>query len=141
MFNFLTANTGADTGSLFTMLLPLVLLFAIMYFLMIRPQQKADKKKREMLNAMKKDDNVVTIGGIYGTIVDINEEDDIVTIAVGPDRVRFMIKKSAISDVESVGTEEPEIEDETEDETEEEIAETAAPVEEKKGFFAKLFKK
>ena len=83
-----------------------------------------------MLDTMKKDDNIVTIGGIYGTIVDINEEDDIVTIAVGPDRTRFMIKKSAISDVEKVGGEEEETEQAAESSAAEEKAEEVTAAEE-----------
>lgn len=130
MFNLLTNTQNPGIGSLLTMIIPLVLLFAVMYFLMIRPQQKAEKQKRAMLDTMKKDDNIVTIGGIYGTIVDINEEDDIVTIAVGPDRTRFMIKKSAISDVEKVGGEEEETEQAAESSAAEEKAEEVTAAEE-----------
>ncbi|MCA1900730.1 MAG: preprotein translocase subunit YajC, partial [Candidatus Hydrogenedens sp.] len=56
-------------------MLPMILAFiAIMYFLMIRPQQKREKERREMLNALTKGDKVVTTGGMYGTVVDLSED-------------------------------------------------------------------
>lgn len=117
LFDYITVaaegTTGNPTGNLLSMILPFGLLILLMYFLMIRPQQKAEKKKREMLNAVKKDDNIVTIGGIYGTVTDVNDEEDIVTIAVGPEKTRFMIKKSAIASIDPV--EEPDIDDDDED--------------------------
>ena len=57
-----------------TSLLPLILIFAIFYFLLIRPQQKRQKQRNAMLQALKRGDKVVTIGGIHGTISDITEE-------------------------------------------------------------------
>lgn len=57
-----------------TAFLPIIILFAVFYFLLIRPQQKNQKKRREMLAALQKGDRVVTIGGIHGVIKDIDEE-------------------------------------------------------------------
>ncbi|HEY4719503.1 MAG TPA: preprotein translocase subunit YajC [Candidatus Methylomirabilis sp.] len=51
----------------------LLLIFVIFYFLLIRPQQKKQREQRDMLRALKTGDQVVTIGGIYGTVVDIDE--------------------------------------------------------------------
>ncbi|NLD82909.1 MAG: preprotein translocase subunit YajC, partial [Clostridiales bacterium] len=68
-------------ASLISMLLPMALMIAVFYFLLIRPQRKKDKKVKEMLAALKKGDRVTTIGGIYGTIMNI--KDETITLAVG----------------------------------------------------------
>jgi len=58
----------SSPGGAFGMFLPMILVFAIFYFLMIRPQQKQQKKHREMLGQVKKGDKVVTSSGIHGTV-------------------------------------------------------------------------
>ena len=80
--------------------LPMVLLFVVFYFFMIRPQRKKDKQIRDMLNNLKVTDRVRTIGGIYGTIVSI--KDDLVTISVGTDNVKLVFARNAIATVEDV---------------------------------------
>ena len=130
-------------------MLPSLLLFAVMilamYFLMIRPQKKREKQQKMMRDALAIGDTVVTIGGIYGTIVEVDDEEGIVTIAVGPDKVRFMIKKSAIADVQTPYEEEEEVVETAEEVTEEAAEEATEEVVEeapkKKGFFSGLFKK
>jgi preprotein translocase subunit YajC len=77
-------------------LLYIVGLFAILYFLMIRPQQQRQKKHQEMLKNIKPDDRVITIGGIYGTIVKMKETSLILKVA---DNVRIEVLQSAISQV------------------------------------------
>jgi preprotein translocase subunit YajC len=77
-------------------LLPLVILFASFYFFLIRPQNKQRKERMAMLSALKKGDKVVTIGGLHGTIVDLNEEK--VTLKVS-DNVRLVFDRSAINAV------------------------------------------
>jgi len=62
-----------QTGGNVTFLISLALMVAIFYFLLIRPQQKKHREQRDMLRALKTGDQVVTIGGIYGTVVDIDE--------------------------------------------------------------------
>jgi len=79
-----------------TFLLP-ILFLVIFYFFIIRPQQKKDKKIREMRNNAKVGDEIVTIGGIYGKIVKI--KDDVITIEVGSDKARFNIAKWAIGNI------------------------------------------
>lgn len=73
------------------------LMFAIFYFLLIRPQQKKNKKRQQMLVALQKGDKVVTIGGIHGTIVEITEER--VTLKVA-ENVRLLFDRSAINSVQ-----------------------------------------
>jgi preprotein translocase subunit YajC len=77
-------------------ILPLVLMFAVFYFLLIRPQQKRQKERNNMLNALQKGDNVITIGGIHGTIVEIT--DDKATLKVS-ENVRLQFERTAINAV------------------------------------------
>jgi len=74
--------------------LPLVVIMAIFYLLLIRPQQQRQKKVAEMLKALKTGDKVVTNGGIYGTIVGL--EDDAVQLRIA-DQVKVKVARSAIA--------------------------------------------
>lgn len=95
-----TAGQGApQTGNLLSTLMLPVLFLAIFYFFIIRPQQKKDKKIKEMRNSAKVGDEVLTIGGIYGKIVKI--KDEVITIEVGADKTRFDIAKWAIGNIQS----------------------------------------
>ena len=76
-------------------LLPLVAMFAIMYFLLILPEKKRTKKYNSMLSELKVNDEVLTRGGIIGKIITI--EDDQMVIQSGPDRVRFRVTKNSIA--------------------------------------------
>lgn len=87
---------AAAQGNIFTSMLPLVAIFAIFYFLMIRPQQKQQKKLREMLAALKKGDQVVTRGGIYGSIEAIT--DNAVTLEIA-NNVNVKVSRDAVSGV------------------------------------------
>lgn len=73
--------------------------FVVFYFILIRPQQKKDKKIREMRNNLKVGDEVITIGGIYGKIVKI--KDDNITIEVGADKVKLNMAKWSVGSVVS----------------------------------------
>lgn len=77
-------------------LLYVVGLFALLYFLMIRPQQQRQKKHQEMISNIKQNEKVITIGGIYGTIIKIKEKSVILEVA---DNVRVEFLKTAISQV------------------------------------------
>jgi preprotein translocase subunit YajC len=74
----------------------LALFFALIYFMMIRPQQKQQKKRREMLSNLSKGDQIVTIGGIYGVIKNIKDEKVVVEVAKG---INITFTKSAIGQV------------------------------------------
>lgn len=81
------------------MILMLVAMFAIMYFFMIRPQQKETKKKNEMMNQLAVGDTVLTTSGFYGTIIDVNE--DTVIIEFGSNRnCRIPMQRAAIAAIE-----------------------------------------
>jgi preprotein translocase subunit YajC len=73
---------GGDAASLWQMLFPFIAIFALFYFLMIRPQKREQSRRQAMLNAVKKNDRVVTIGGIYGVVTNVHREADEVTIKV-----------------------------------------------------------
>lgn len=97
------ATATAGVGEMLGMILPLVLMFVVFYFLLIRPQKKKDKKVKEMLAALKNGDRVCTIGGIYGTITSI--KDDTIELSVGRDNVKLVFARWAIRNVEEVAIE------------------------------------
>ncbi len=93
MIIFLTASSGAAGGS--SMILMLIAMFAVFYFFMIRPENKKKKKAEEMRNSLTVGEEITTIGGMTGKVVQVTE--DTVTFETGEDRVRIQIKKWAIS--------------------------------------------
>ncbi|HHW08110.1 MAG TPA: preprotein translocase subunit YajC [Clostridia bacterium] len=74
----------------------LAVFFGIIYFLMIRPQQKQQKQRMEMLNSVKVNDRIVTIGGMHGRITKI--KDDVITVRIA-DKVEVEMEKQAIGRV------------------------------------------
>ena len=91
-----TGTTGAGTGMGSTIMM-IVLMIAIFYFLMIRPENKRKKQAEEMRSSLKKGDWLTTIGGVYGRVVAIT--DRTVVIETSEDRVRVEFLKSAIGQV------------------------------------------
>ena len=77
----------------------MVVLFGIMYFLMLRPQKKEQKRLQAMLNSMEVGDSIVTTSGFYGVIIDMTEEDVIVEFGNNKN-CRIPMQKSAIAAVE-----------------------------------------
>ncbi|MFC3226678.1 preprotein translocase subunit YajC [Marinibaculum pumilum] len=93
---------GGGQGDFILQLLPLVLIFVVFYFLLIRPQQKKMKAHREMVGNVSRGDTVVTAGGIVGKVVKVVDENYAqVEIA---ENVRIKVVKSTISDVQAKGT-------------------------------------
>ena len=97
------ATATAGVGEMLGMILPLVLMFVVFYFLLIRPQKKKDKKVKEMLAALKPGDRICTIGGIYGTIKSI--KDDTIELSVGREDTKMIVARWAIRNVEEVTVE------------------------------------
>ena len=89
---FYAADAAAGSGSL---LLMMVVMLAVMYFLMIRPENKRKKQAEEMRNNLKKGDQITTIGGIVGKIVQVTDEN--IVIETSDDRVRMELTKWAVS--------------------------------------------
>lgn len=90
---------GTSAGGYAGMILSMVILFAFMYFVMIRPQQKEQKKKNAMLASLEVGDTVLTTSGFYGTIIDIS--DDTVIVEFGSNKnCRIPMQRAAISVVE-----------------------------------------
>jgi preprotein translocase subunit YajC len=83
-------------GSL-TQIIPLILMFAIFYFLLIRPQQKRARQRNAMLGQLRKGDKIVTIGGLHGTVDLINEENNTVVVNAGGQKLTF--DKAAVNSV------------------------------------------
>ena len=99
------ASAGsAGTAGLINGLLPLVLIFVVFYFLLIRPQQQANKKHREKLAAVKKGDQVVTGGGLVGKVVRVDET--YVDVELGPN-MKVKAVKALLSDVVDPLTDKP----------------------------------
>ena len=81
----------------------MVVLFGIMYFLMLRPQKKEQKRLQAMLNDMEVGDSIVTTGGFYSVVIDMTEEDVIVEFGNNKN-CRIPMRKQAIAEVEKAGS-------------------------------------
>ena len=92
MVNFLTDAAGASMGSTVIML---VLMVAVFYFMLIRPENKRKKEAEQMRGAIKTGDKITTIGGIIGTVVNVKE--DKIVIETSADQVRMELAKWAVS--------------------------------------------
>ncbi len=92
------------TAQLLSTFVPMILIVVVFWVFLIRPQRKKDKKIKEMLAALKVGDRVCTIGGIYGTITNIRDENT-VTLAVGPQDVPVVFARWAIRNVEEITVE------------------------------------
>ncbi len=92
----MTGGSGGGQGGGFGAFVPLILMFAIFYFLLIRPQQKKAKLHREMVSTLKKGDRVVSSGGLHGLVTGIT--DTVITMEVAP-KVRVKVSRGSIAGV------------------------------------------
>lgn len=83
-------------GSAFMAFLPFILIFVIIYFLMIRPQTKKQKETKMMIESLQKGDEVVTVGGIYGTIAGIKEKEGILILKIA-DNVKVNVSRASVA--------------------------------------------
>ena len=95
------AAAGGDMSSSLMSMLPLVLMFVVLYFIMIRPQMKKQKEHRAMIDALAKGDEVVTAGGLLGRVTSLSEGNVGLQIANG---VEVQLQRSAIVQVLPKGT-------------------------------------
>ena len=96
MLNFLTATSAGGMG---TSVFMLVAMFAIFYFMLIRPENKRKKEAEQMRSSVRNGDKIITIGGIVGTVVNVKENR--IVIETGADQVRVELEKWAISSNET----------------------------------------
>ncbi len=89
---------GAPAGFDLISLMPLVLIFVVFYFLLIRPQQKKMKSHREMIGSIKRGDKVLTAGGIIGSVVKVEDSEDVLLVEIAKD-IRVRVARGTISDV------------------------------------------
>ena len=97
------ASTGAGsagTAGFFMQIFPLLMIFVIFYFLMIRPQQRRMKAHRAMVDAVKKNDTAITAGGLIGKVTKVDENEVELEIATG---VKVKVIKSTLSDIRPHG--------------------------------------
>ena len=94
---------GTDTVNFFSTYGIFIILIIAMFAIMIIPQRRRDKKIKAMLAALKPGDRVRTIGGSYGTISSVR--DDVIILSVGPDKVKLVFARGAVSQVEDTGVE------------------------------------
>jgi len=85
---------ATPNANMLVQLFPLLLIFAIFYFLIIRPQKTKEKEHQKMLSALKKNDEVVTTSGIHGTVINVKDKTFILRI---DDNVKVEIEKNCIS--------------------------------------------
>lgn len=91
------AQAAGGAGSAFASFVPLILIFAIMYFLLIRPQQKKVKEHRAMVEALRRGDQVVTAGGLIGKVSKVRDDNEVeVELSEG---VRVRVVRSTIAQV------------------------------------------
>ena len=93
-------SAGATFIAYAVQLVPMILIFVVFYFVLIRPQRKKDKEAKAMLDNLKVGDRICTIGGIYGTIVKI--KDDVLTVEVGEQKTQLIFARWAIRNVEQL---------------------------------------
>lgn len=92
---------SGGSGGFISMILMMVGMVAVMYFLVIRPQKKEQKRMMEMINSMEVGDTVETVSGFYGVIIDLSDEDIVVEFGSNKN-CRIPMRKSAIARVEKV---------------------------------------
>ena len=102
-FGPVVAAVAEGTASSLMSTLPLILIMVVLMAVMIIPQRRRDKKVKEMLASIRPGDRVRTIGGIYGTISSVKE--DVIVLTVGPDKIKLVFARGAISQVEEQGVE------------------------------------
>ncbi|HJP06622.1 MAG: preprotein translocase subunit YajC [Acidiferrobacteraceae bacterium] len=95
------AQAGGDAGSSLFSLLPLVVIFILFYFLLIRPQQKRAKQHKEMVTALKKGEEIVTNGGLLGKVTDV--DDNFITLEISSG-LNVKVQRQSVAQVMPKGT-------------------------------------
>ena len=93
---FLMGAPGGAEANPITMFLPLILIFIVFYFFIIRPQKKKEDDRKKMIEAIVKGDRVITIGGIHGTVTQVDEKSVLLQV---DNNTKIRIERSALSSV------------------------------------------
>lgn len=107
LFLLQTAAKQSSPGGMLSMLLPFILMFVVMYFLILRPQKRKERDRKALLSRVKKNDRVVTAGGIHGVITSVRENEVLLRIDDAKD-IKVKLDRSAIAAVVEVSHEETE---------------------------------
>ncbi len=97
MYSFFLMGPANGDANPIAMFLPLILIFLVFYFFIIRPQKKKEDTRKAMISAVKKGDKVVTIGGVHGSVTQVDEASVLVQVDTN---VKLRIEKNAISSVQ-----------------------------------------
>jgi len=98
----------AAGGSFFSTLILLIPIPFLFYFLLLRPQQQQEQKRRSMIDALKKNDKVLTTGGMYGTVISVDSTNDKVVLRVDDERgVKLAFTKASVARVIDTASEKP----------------------------------
>lgn len=111
MTNFITvlgenaaANGNGASGGWVAIILYLAFFFALMYFMLIRPQKKQNKKQEDIQNSIEPGDNIMTTSGFYGTVLDIVDDTTIIVEFGNNKNCRIPMHKRAVAEIEKAGT-------------------------------------
>lgn len=96
----LMAPQAAEGPNFLVTLLPLLLIFVVFYFFIIRPQKKREEERKDMIDAVKKGDKIVTTGGVHGTVTQVDDDS---VLAQVDSNVKLRIDKNAIANVAGKG--------------------------------------
>jgi preprotein translocase subunit YajC len=92
--------TSSGSDPILTTFIPLLLIFVVFYFFIIRPQRKKEDERKKMIEAVKKGDKVITIGGVHGTVTQV---DDTSVLAQVDSNTKLRVQKNAIASIEAKG--------------------------------------
>lgn len=102
-----TPEAPSSTESMFASTVPILLVFMVFYFLLIRPQEKKRRAQEDMVAGVKKGEEVLTTSGIYGTVTKINDSDNTIMLQIA-DKTEIKMMKSSIADILSRAKKDPE---------------------------------
>jgi preprotein translocase subunit YajC len=105
LFLLQAAGKQSSPGGMLSMLLPFILMFVVMYFLILRPQKRKEKERKALLSRIKKNDRVVTAGGIHGVVTSVRENEIIIRVDDAKD-VKLKVDRNAIATVLEVSHDE-----------------------------------
>lgn len=113
MIGFLAQNGSTSTGGgLAQLLVPLLLMGGLFYFMLIRPQKRRAQAQQRLVNSLEVGDEIMTGGGIFGTVKEIDEDEDTVTVEIAPGTVIRMVRRAVAQKL----VEDQDFEDEDEEE-------------------------